>query len=37
MELIPLKSYKKGYVFLVTKTVKDITNRSLRLAKKFLQ
>ena len=26
IELIPVKSYKKGLVFLVAKTVKDITN-----------
>ena len=37
MELIPVKSYMKGLVFLVAKTVKDITNKFLKLAKKFSQ
>ena len=36
-ELIPVKSYKKGLVFLLAKTVKDITNHLLKLAKAFSQ
>ena len=30
---MPVKSYKKGLLFLVAKTVKDITNHSLKLEK----
>ena len=37
VELIPVKSYKKGLVFLVVKTPKDIRNHSLKLANVFLQ
>ena len=33
--LIPVKSYKKGLVFLVAKTAKYITNHSLKLPKPF--
>ena len=29
LELIPVKYYKKGLVFLVTKAVKNITNHSI--------
>ena len=36
MELIPVKSYKKGLVFLVEKTVKDITNHLIAEANKDL-
>ena len=32
-ELIPVKSYKKDLIFLVAKTLKDITNHSLRASK----
>ena len=35
IELIPVKSYKKSPVFLVGKTLKDITNHSLKLAEVF--
>ena len=35
--LIPAKSYKKGLVFLVVKTVEDITNHLLKLGKVFSQ
>ena len=34
IELIPAKSYKKGLVFLVAKTVKDITNHLITKARK---
>ena len=34
IELIPVKSYKKGLVFLVTKTVKDITDHLINKASK---
>ena len=37
IELIPVKSYKKGLIFLVVKTVEDITNNLLKLAKVFSQ
>ena len=37
IELIPVKSYKKRLAFLVSMTLKDITNRSLNLAKVFSQ
>ena len=37
IELIPVKTYKKGLVFFVAKTVKHITNHLLRLAKLFLR
>ena len=37
IELIPVKSWNKGLVFLVTKTLKDIKNHSLKLAKMFSQ
>ena len=36
-ELIPVKSYKKGLIFLVVMAVEDITNLLLKLAKAFLQ
>ena len=36
-EKIPVKKYKKGMVFLVAKTLKDIRNDSLKLAKVFSQ
>ena len=36
-ELIPVKSYPKGLIFLVVKTVEDITNHLLKLAKVFSQ
>ena len=35
IELIPVENYKKGLVFFVVKTLKDITNHSLKLAKVF--
>ena len=35
MELIPKKRYKNDLVFLVAKTLKDIKNHSLKLAKMF--
>ena len=35
--LIPVKSYKKGLIFLVAKTKKDITNHLLKLARLFSQ
>ena len=35
IELIPVKSYKKGLVFIVAKTIKDIS--SLKLVKLFSQ
>ena len=34
---MPVKSYKEGLVFLEAKTLKDITNHSLKLAKVFSQ
>ena len=34
-DLIPVKSYKKGLVFLAVKTVNNITNHLLKLAKAF--
>ena len=37
IELIPVKSYTKGLVFLVAKTIKDITNNFIKLAKVFSQ
>ena len=37
INLIPVKSYKKGFVFLWTMTLKDITNQSLKLVKVFSQ
>ena len=37
IELIPVKSYKKGLIFPVVKTVKNITNLKLKLAKMFSQ
>ena len=37
IELIPVKKYKKGLVSLVEKTVKDITNHTLKLSKVFSQ
>ena len=37
IELTPVKSYKKGVLFLVAKTLKDITSHSLKLAKLFSQ
>ena len=36
-ELIPVKSYKKGLAVLVAKTLKNIRNHSLKLAKVFSQ
>ena len=36
-ELIPVKSYKKGLIFLVIKTVEHIKNHLLKLAKVFSQ
>ena len=36
-ELIPVKSYKKDIVFPVAKTLKDNTNRCLKLAKALPQ
>ena len=35
INLIPVKSYKQGLVFFVTKTVKDTENHLLKLAKVF--
>ena len=37
IELISKESYKKGLLLLVLKTLKDITNHSLKLAKVFSQ
>ena len=37
IELIPVKFYRKGFIFFVAKTVKDITNHLLMLAKVFSQ
>ena len=34
IELIPVKSYKKGLVYLVAKTVKDIANHLITKASK---
>ena len=34
---MPVKFYKEDLVFLVAKTLKDITNHSLKLAKVFSQ
>ena len=36
-ELILVKSYQKGLIFLVVKTVEDITNHLLKRAKVFSQ
>ena len=36
IDLIPVKNYKKGFVFLVETTLKDVTNYSLKLAKMVL-
>ena len=36
MDLIPVKNYKKAFVFLVETTLKDVINRSLKLEKMFL-
>ena len=36
IKLIPVKSHEKGLVFLVAKTLKDIANHSLEIAKVFL-
>ena len=37
IELISVKSYKEGIVFIMTKTTEDITNHSFKLAKMFSQ
>ena len=37
IDLIPVKSYKGGLVFLVAKILKDITNHSIKAAKVFSQ
>ena len=37
IEIISVKSYKKGLVFLVAKSVKHITNDFFKLAKVFSQ
>ena len=37
IDLIPVKSYKKCFVFLVAATPKEITNHPLKLAKVFSQ
>ena len=37
IELIPVKIYKKGLLFLVAKTVRDITNHFTTKAKAFSQ
>ena len=37
IDLIPVKSYKKGFLFLLELTLKYITNNSLQLAKLFSQ
>ena len=37
IELIPVKSYEKGLGFCVAKTLRDIRNNSLKLAKVFSQ
>ena len=36
IESVPVKIYKKGLIFLITKTVKDIKNHLLKLSKKVL-
>ena len=36
-ELIPVKSYQRGLIFLEVQTVEDITNHLLKLAKVFSQ
>ena len=36
INLIPVKNYKKAFVFLVETTLKDVINRSLKLEKMFL-
>ena len=35
IELIPVKIYKKGLVFLVARALKDMTNHSVKLLKLF--
>ena len=37
IDLIPVKNYEKGFVFLKATTLKDITNHSLKLPKVFSQ
>ena len=37
IELISVKAYEKGLVFLVAKIVKDVTNHSVKLVKVFPQ
>ena len=37
IEIIPLKTWKTDLLFFVAKTLKDITNHSLKLAKVYSQ
>ena len=37
IEIISVKTYKKALLFFVAKTLKDITNHSLKLAKVYSQ
>ena len=36
MDLIPVKNYKKAFVFLVETTLENVTNHSLKLTNMFL-